>query len=119
MKFLLDENVPGFLAKKFIKRYPDSIYVREDNRLQGKSDEEIYKYLCGKQRILVSFDSDFSNKMIFPPGPTGGIIVIRSKGIKEVAAVEKLLMFLSVMRPGSLKGTLTILKKASIRTRKF
>lgn len=119
MKFFLDENFPNLYAKRFLKRYPDSIYAREDKRFQGKDDDAIYKHLCGRQEVLVTFDSDFSNKVRFPSGPTGGIIVIRSKGMTEEAAFRKLLMFLSVLRPGTLKGKLTILKKASIRTRTF
>lgn len=119
MNFLLDENFPGEHARDFLKKHPGSVWAHKDSRFQGKSDEEIYKALCGGRWLLISYDSDFSNKVNFPPEPTAGIVVIRMAGMKFNHAYRKLLMFLSATPSRNLKGTLTILKKSSVRTRRF
>lgn len=119
MNFLLDENFPGGHARDFLKKYPGSVWAHKDSRFQGKSDEEIYKTLSGGRWLLISYDSDFSNKVKFPPEPTAGIIVVRMMGMKFTHAYRKLLMFLSATDLRHLKSTLTILKKNSVRTRRF
>jgi predicted nuclease of predicted toxin-antitoxin system len=45
--------------------------------LQGASDRQLYKVCCTEQRCLVTLDLDFANPLRFPPGKSGGIVVIR------------------------------------------
>lgn|GEM_PF-4444611 len=119
MKFFLDENFPGSQARKILSKYPGSIYARKDDRISGKSDSELYRFLCRKPYVFISHDGDFLNPMDYPPGPTAGIIVIRTKGMRKGTAFRKLNMLLSSCRPSDLKGALVVIGKNSIRTRKF
>jgi hypothetical protein len=57
--------------------------------------------------------------MDYPPGPTAGIIVIRTKGMRKGTVFRKLTMLLSSCRPSDLRGALVVIGKNSIRTRKF
>jgi hypothetical protein len=119
VRFFLDENFPGFQARKILSKYPGSIYAKKDSRFSGKSDQELYKLLCREPYVFISHDGDFLNPMDYPPGPTSGIIVIRTKGMRKGTAFRKLTMFLSSCRSVELKGTLVVIGKNSIRTRKF
>jgi predicted nuclease of predicted toxin-antitoxin system len=64
VKLFLDENIPQDDAERLLLKFPGSIYAREDNRFGGRSDREIYDFLRDKSYVLVSNDSDFSNKSI-------------------------------------------------------
>jgi len=57
--------------------------------------------------------------MTYPPGPTAGIIVLRTKGMRKDQVFEKLMMFLSTAGPEELKGSLVVISRNSIRTRRF
>jgi hypothetical protein len=46
VKFFLDENFPGSQARNILSMYPGSIYARKDDRFSGKSDPELYRFLC-------------------------------------------------------------------------
>lgn len=119
MKFFLDENIPGSWARQIIEKYPGSIYAAKDSAFSGADDREIYRFLCREPFVHVSNDSDFLHPISYPPGPTAGIIVLRSKWLTKEQALEKLLMFLSVARPSDLKGALVVVSRNSIRTRRF
>lgn len=117
MKLFLDENIHRKYARRLLRLFPGSIYAGENERFRGWTDREIYALLVSRPYTLVTGDMDFTNKILFPPGPTGGIVVIRPKGMTAAMAHEKLLLFLSSSRPEALKGSLTVLSKATIRTR--
>ena len=119
MKFFLDENFPGSQAMEILSMYPGSIYAIKDSRFAGKSDSEIYGFICREPYVFISHDGDFLNPMDYPPGPTAGIIVIRTKGMRKSTAFRKLTMFLSSSDAGKLKSTLVVIGKNSIRTRTF
>ncbi len=117
MKLFLDENIHRKYARRLVGQFPGSIHAAENERFRGCTDREIYAFLVGKLYTLVTGDMDFANKVMFPPGPTGGIVVIRPKGMTAAMAHRKLLMFLSAAHPGTLRGSLTVLSKSAIRTR--
>ncbi len=117
MKFLIDENIPRRIARFLHEHYPGSISAAEDSRFQGRGDDVLYKYLRGRSFVLVSFDSDFSNILRFPPSGTNGIIVVRPKGMNVTATTEKLSAFLSSLTSGLPKGSLTIITKKTVRTK--
>lgn len=119
MKFFLDENFTGSHAQKILARYPGSIYARRDSRFAGMLDPEIYRFLCREPFVFVSNDGDFLHPMTYPPGLTAGIIVLRTKGMRKSQVFRKLMMFLSSVRPADLKGTLVVITRNSIRTRRF
>ena len=117
MKFLIDENVPRRIARSLHEQYPGSIYAAEDSRFQGRGDDVLFKFLRGSSFVLVSFDSDFSNILRFPPSGTSGIIVVKPKGMNVTATIEKLSAFLSSLTSGLPKGSLTIITKKTVRTK--
>ena len=76
MKFKLDENIDSRLIP-LMQTGGDAVDTVTDEQLSGADDYTIYDTCLRDGRILVTLDLDFSNPMLFPPGPTEGIIVVR------------------------------------------
>lgn len=68
MKLLLDENLAPRLAAALSDLYPGSVHVR-DCGLRGASDVEVWLYAQEKGFVIVSKDSDFSQRSSLLGGP--------------------------------------------------
>ncbi len=73
--FLLDENLPSKLAKRFV----DVGYVATSTLLcglSGQPDHIVFRYARAHQLTIITSDSDFLRTSNFPP-PHAGIIVLK------------------------------------------
>lgn len=61
MKLLFDENLSHRLVRSLADVYPSSIHPR-DCGLRGSSDHEIWRYAEENGFVIVSKDSDFSQR---------------------------------------------------------
>lgn len=61
MKLLFDENLSHRMAKALSDVYPGSVHPR-DCGLRGASDDEIWRYAKDNGFVIVSKDSDFSER---------------------------------------------------------
>lgn len=61
MKLLFDENLAPRLATALLDFYPGSVHLR-DCGLRGASDDEVWQYARGNGFVIVSKDSDFSQR---------------------------------------------------------
>ena len=61
MRLLFDENLAPRLANALSDIYPGSLHVT-DCGLRGASDSEIWQYARGNGFVIVSKDSDFSQR---------------------------------------------------------
>jgi predicted nuclease of predicted toxin-antitoxin system len=88
MNFKLDENLHPDHGEILRERGHDIITVH-DQGLRGREDQEIAEVCHREGRVLLSFDLDFSNIIMFPPENYAGLIVLRlrSKGRKLVRKV--------------------------------
>lgn len=118
MRFLVDENIPGSIARTILGRYPGLISVAVNPRFQGLSDDELFGFLRRNPYSFLTFDADFSNILRFPPAKTKGIVVVRPKGMNIDASKERFLSFLSAVNDKSLSGSLVVITKKSIRTKR-
>lgn len=115
MKLFLDENIPPVVARRLLKRFPGSVHALSDDRFRGYKNGSIYRFLTAHPAyLLVTLDKHFSNRLRYPPAPTGGIIVIRMQGMAVSTAYRRLLVILAART--SLKGRLSILSRRKIRT---
>ncbi len=73
-KFKIDENLPIEAAKIF-KRFGYDAETVLDEGLQGSSDDELFLICKKENRILVTFDLDFSDVRTYSPGAHPGVIV--------------------------------------------
>lgn len=68
MKLLFDENLAPRLALALSDVYPGSVHVR-DCGLRGASDSEVWQYAEKNGFVIISKDSDFSERSSLYGGP--------------------------------------------------
>jgi predicted nuclease of predicted toxin-antitoxin system len=72
MKLLFDENLSHRLVQSLADVYPGSAHPRACG-LRGASDDEIWRYARENGFVIVSKDSDFSQRSALLGGPPGVI----------------------------------------------
>ncbi len=72
LKFLLDENVP-----KSVKTFLEHEGVPAEYGPKGVRNTEIISLSREKRSVLITRDSDFLDRLLYPPREFSGIIVFR------------------------------------------
>lgn len=73
--FLLDENIPRKVLSTL--RRAGYIAVRVyDEKLHSQPDVAIFTHARARHMTIITFDTDYLNKIAFPP-PHAGILVLR------------------------------------------
>ena len=116
MKFLIDADVPGLITKTLALDH-DVIDIR-DIMPPATPDIEVYRLAQAQNRIIITRDLDFSNILLYPPPPDGGIIVLRVHllTVREILSVIKDL--LKRVPEKEIIGSLIIARKNHYRLRK-
>ncbi|WP_373490642.1 DUF5615 family PIN-like protein [Parasphingorhabdus sp.] len=98
MQFLIDENVPFLVARALRQLGHDCLVIAETDA--RAPDPDIMARARREERILVTFDSDFS-RMIFhelrPPPP--GVVYMRSRPEHAVLVADT---FLALFRDAAI-----------------
>jgi len=89
MKFKLDENF-GTRTQGLFRAAGHDVQTVHGQKLQGCSDQHLYKMCCTEQRCLVTLDLDFADITRFP-SPGSGIVVIRVPRNPSLALLEQLI----------------------------
>ncbi len=76
MKVKFDENLDARLVAPLRDNGHEVDTVR-DQGLLGVADQELYDHCVQEQLVLVSLDKDFSSILRYPPGSSGGIVILR------------------------------------------
>jgi predicted nuclease of predicted toxin-antitoxin system len=74
--FLLDENMPR-KALTSLRREGFNTTRVHDVALRSQPDIAVFAYARAYQMTIITFDTDYLNKIAFPP-PHAGILVLRS-----------------------------------------
>lgn len=114
MKFFADECF--FIAT--IKSLRNAGYEVDsilERNLSGLCDEKIIKLCIKENRILLTFDNDFSNIFRFPIGSNPGIILIKIKPPTIENSTPAIISFLKRNKPEIFSKALTIITKTKIR----
>lgn len=115
MKFKLDENFGSRTQELFVKYGHDAETVLSQ-KLQGSTDELLYKICCSEQRCLVTLDKDFSDIIRFSPERSGGIVIVRSSINPSVPLLNKLIIsFLEELKNNSVVKKLWVIEPGRIR----
>lgn len=75
MKFLANENIPWDVVKEL--RNKGYEIMRVDEVQKGMNDAEVLKLSFEQDRILITFDKDFGEKVFRSKASTKGIILLR------------------------------------------
>lgn len=74
-----DANVPaGLVAHMRSHLHWDVLFVLEQDDLRRASDVRHYQLAYQLRRTLVTLDRDYLDDRRFPPGETGGVLVIQA-----------------------------------------
>jgi len=76
MKIKLDENLPHRLAI-LLKNLGHETHTLHEEKLVGRSDEEVWHATQKESRFLITQDLDFSDLRKFAPGSHHGILLLR------------------------------------------
>ncbi len=93
MRFLADMGVPGGVVVKLRQGGHDAVHLREQG-LQRLPDEEIFQKAVAENRVLLTFDLDFSEIVALSGNENVGIVVLRLRNTRAnhvMARLEKVL----------------------------
>ena len=116
MRFKLDENVPAELASLLRAAGYDADTIAQEG-LKGAQDDHVSDVCRREQRILVTFDMDFSDIRAYPPQEYPGLLVLRlwRQDTDHVLTVfGKVMQFLAAER---IDGQLWVVEEDRIRIR--
>jgi predicted nuclease of predicted toxin-antitoxin system len=115
-RFKLDENLPREAAVLLRKAGHDVHTVLEE-RLGGNPDSRVFDTSRAEDRILVTFDLDFSDIRLYPPASHKGIWVLRphTQSIDNTLALLKGALVLLETEPTH--GRLWIVEPERVRIR--
>jgi len=92
MRFIVDECTGPYVAKWLRKQNHDVFSVFDDDR--GSTDDDIIKKAYNENRVLITNDKDFGEKVYREKYPHKGIILLRldnNKWKNRIEVLKKLL----------------------------
>lgn len=87
--FLIDENLPKSIGVIFERLGFRVEYVRENLKLNGQTDEIIFRYAINKKAIIVTRDLDFVDLLRFDIHKLAGIVIIRFPQEISIATIYR------------------------------
>ncbi|UCG11896.1 MAG: DUF5615 family PIN-like protein, partial [Deltaproteobacteria bacterium] len=81
MRFLADMGVPGSVIVMLRQRGHDAVHLREQD-LQKLPDDEMFQKAIAENRILLTFDLDFSEMVALSGNENVGIVVFRLRNTR-------------------------------------
>jgi predicted nuclease of predicted toxin-antitoxin system len=115
-RFKLDENLPRD-TEALLRNAGHDVDTVLDEQLGGKPDPRVFAASQAEDRILVTFDLDFSDIRVYPPASHAGIWVLRphTQSIENTLALLK--SALPVLESESTRGRLWIIETERVRIR--
>ena len=116
MRFLTDENIYPQMVEAIRRLSHDVLDIKEQN-LFSIPDSDIIQIAQDTKRILITYDKDFSNILIYPPSHYYGIIVLRLSRLIIKDAIRQLTSFIKELSEEKIKGRLAIVEPDRVRFR--
>ncbi|MBS0156752.1 MAG: DUF5615 family PIN-like protein [Nitrospira sp.] len=89
IRFKLDENLPRN-AEALLQQAGHDVHTVLAEQLGGNPDPRVFSVSQAEERILVTFDLDFSDIRVYPPASHHGIWVLRP----QTQSIENTLVLL-------------------------
>ncbi|MCP3957168.1 MAG: hypothetical protein GY719_04890 [bacterium] len=116
MRFKIDENLPVDLAKLLRESGHDAETVYDED-LIGAPDPEIVALCQSENRVVVTFDLDFSDIRAYPPAEHQGLVVLRLKRQDRDHVLKTMERLLPLFEEEEIAGKLWIVDEERIRIR--
>jgi predicted nuclease of predicted toxin-antitoxin system len=117
MLFKLDENLPESLVADLTAAGHDAATAVQEN-LAGKADPTIAGHAIQENRIVATFDLDFSDIRRYPPGNHPGIVVFRLRSQDIASCHAAFARLLANVAAADFAGNLIIVEDRRIRIRR-
>jgi predicted nuclease of predicted toxin-antitoxin system len=116
VKFKIDENLPVEVRELFRTAGHDALTV-VDQQLGGCSDSDLAAVCNSEDRALVTADTDFANILAYPPGESGGFVVLRTNNQSKHATLAFIPRILAALALEPIGHRLWIVESDRIRVR--
>lgn len=110
MLALIDEDVHVKVISWLKENGHDAVRVPS-----GTKNGEVIKLAQNESRVLITRDSDFANRFLYPPDKLGGIIVLKIHPPKLEGLLKALKMLLDEFPKHDFAGKLIILEEEGCR----
>ena len=115
MRAKLDENLGRNCARLLETAGHDVATVRGQG-MSSWPDRDVLAACVRERRTLVTLDLDFSNPLLFPPGKTAGVVVLRLPSPMTRSGLENAIRTLDgALKTGSVEGKLWIVQPGAVR----
>jgi predicted nuclease of predicted toxin-antitoxin system len=117
MLFKLDENLPESLVADLAAAGHDAATVVQEN-LAGTEGPTLAEHANRENRIIATFDLDFSDIRLYPPGTHPGIVVFRLESQDISSCQAAFARLLANVAEVDIVGNLVIVEGKNIRIRR-
>jgi predicted nuclease of predicted toxin-antitoxin system len=118
LTFLLDQNVPRPTTAWLRAQRPTwTVFHASEVGLGDSDDPTVFAWAQEHQAIVVTYDADFADQRIFPPGTYHGIVRLRVRPTTIEQTEAALLRLLAEVPEHDLMGALVIVDQERIRVR--
>ena len=119
LSLLLDQNIPRAITAWLQQQRPHwAVNHASEVGLNGRPDEEVFRWAQTRAAIVVTYDEDFADTRSFPLGSHQGIIRLRVWPTTTALTQAALDRLLSQVPPAELPGSLVIIDPDKIRLRR-
>jgi predicted nuclease of predicted toxin-antitoxin system len=115
-RFKLDENLPRD-AEALLLQAGHDVHTVLAEELGGNPDPRVFDASQAEQRVLVTFDLDFSDIRVYPPASHHGIWVLRPHTQSVGNTLALLSSALRVLETELTRGRLWIVEPERVRIR--
>lgn len=89
MRFLADMGVPASVVLELRRMGHDAVHLREQD-LQRLPDKEVFQKTAAENRILLTFDLDFSEIVALSGNQRVGVVLFRLRNTRADHVMERL-----------------------------
>jgi len=116
VRFKLDENIPKD-AGALLRGAGHDVETVLDERLEGNPDAKVFATCQRENRVLITFDLDFSDIRLYPPSSHNGIWILRPHTQSVANTLALLRGALELARSEAVRARLWIVEPDQVRIR--
>ena len=114
LKIFADECIPVDIINT-LREYGFDVITAFDEKLNGKTDEEIFKFVLKSKRVFITLDRGFGDIFRFDISKSFGVIIVLIKYMDKNQMKKVITSFLCQCKENDLNGRLIIIAKKRIR----
>jgi len=116
VRFKLDENLPKD-AEALLRNVGHDVETVLDERLGGNPDAKVFNACQTENRVLITFDLDFSDIRLYPPSSHCGIWILRPHTQSVDNTLALLRGALELLQSETVEARLWIVEPEQVRIR--